>query len=405
MIGIEDHLVAFGHAGAQSRYAAEHGHPHRTRHDHDMRGERTFLQHHALEPAPVIFEQFRRPQIACEQHRVAPQTLRRRRAQLSRDDPQQPVRQILEIVHAIGQQRIVDLAHAHPRTLLHPFDRRLGRQPAVDRLVDAPAPTLVIGEHLVGFEHLDMFAALAEFGLARQRIDLVAHLVEGAVHTLAFRLDIFRHDLVDLDPRLVKHRLPRREPFDQRQSFEDVVFDMRYLEVDHAFAVDQFLVRDQFRQHHCGGLQRFDLDIFVPPRIDMLDAQDTDRPFAVDDRDAGKGMELFLARFGAVGEIGMRLGLGQIERLDIVRDRAGKPLAHGQPRHVHRFGIEALRRIKLQRTFAQQVDRADLARQAFGDDLDHPVELVLRMRAPGHHLVQAGKDLAGGGCSCHGCSL
>ena len=34
-------------------------------------------------------------------------------AHLARDDPQQPVRQILEIVHPVGEQRIVDLAHAH----------------------------------------------------------------------------------------------------------------------------------------------------------------------------------------------------------------------------------------------------------------------------------------------------
>ena len=61
---------------------------------------------------------------------------------------------------------------------------------------------------------------------------------------------------------------------------------------------------------------------------------------------------------------------------------------------MNRFGIEALRGVKLQRALAQQIDRADFARQALGNDLDHPVELVLSMSAPGHDLVQAGEDLA-----------
>ena len=96
-----------------SRDAAEHRHAHRARDDRDVRGQRAFLEHHALQPPPVIFEQFGRAEVARDQDRVLPQPHLRRGAHLARDDPQQPVRQILEIVHPVGEQRIVDLAHPH----------------------------------------------------------------------------------------------------------------------------------------------------------------------------------------------------------------------------------------------------------------------------------------------------
>jgi hypothetical protein len=50
-------------------------------------------------------------------------------AELTRDDPQQPVRQILEVMHAVGEQRVIDLSHPHPGTLLYALNRRLCRQP------------------------------------------------------------------------------------------------------------------------------------------------------------------------------------------------------------------------------------------------------------------------------------
>ena len=50
---------------------AEHRHAHRARDDRHVRGERAFLEHHALQPPPVVFEQFGRAEVARDQDRVA----------------------------------------------------------------------------------------------------------------------------------------------------------------------------------------------------------------------------------------------------------------------------------------------------------------------------------------------
>jgi hypothetical protein len=90
----------------------------------------------------------------------------RGRAQLPRNDAQQAVRQILQIVHPV-RSRDRQSAHPHPGALLHALDRGFGGQAAVDRLVDAARPAFVIGEHLVGREDLVM--------LARRRIRPGSH--------------------------------------------------------------------------------------------------------------------------------------------------------------------------------------------------------------------------------------
>jgi hypothetical protein len=370
-----------------------------------MRGKRAFLQHHALELAPVVFEQFGRAEVARDQDRVAPQALAGGRAKLARDDPQQPVRQVLQIVHPVGQQRIVDLPHPHPGALLHPLDRRLGGEAGIDRLVDPAAPPLVVGEHLVGLEHLVVLSAHPEFGLVGHLVDLLAHLVERTINPLALGLDVVGHHLVDGHARLVEHRVAGGQPLDQRQPLHDLRFGAGLRQPQRLLLVDQFCVGDQFGQDHRGGLQRLDLDVLVPARLDMLHDQRADRAFTIDDRHPGEGMELLLPRFGAIGEIGMRLGFGQVERLDVGRDGAGKPLADCQPGDVDRALVQPAGGEQLQHPLAQQVHRAHLAIEALADDLDHPVEFALRVHARGHDLVQAREDGASGGGCGHGPQL
>ena len=215
LAGIDQDHVAFADLAARIAHAAEHGNAHRTRHDHDMAGERAFLQDHALQPAPIIFEQFGRAEIARDQDRILAQAHLRGSAELARDDPQQPVGEILQIVHPVGEQGIVDLAHPHARALLDALDRRLGGQAAVDRGVDPARPAFVIGEHLVGREDVLMLARRAEFGLAHHAIDLIAHLVERRIDAVAFIFGVFGDGMLDHHARLVEDRVARRHAVDQ----------------------------------------------------------------------------------------------------------------------------------------------------------------------------------------------
>src|SRR3546814_682528 len=321
-------------------------------------------------------------------------------------------------------------------SLLDPLDRRLCGQAAVDRLVDPPRPALVIGEHLVGFEHLLMLAANAEFGLARHAVDLLAHLVEGGIDAVPFGLDVVGDRMFDGDARLVENGDARAHAVDQllpRQALRRLV---RLRRIDARGGVDQIGVGDQFGQHHRHGLQRFgfylfltarlavldaeqadrppgpherdtesdvgqflarfgasgkvgvrggsapvqrhDVYLFIAARIAVLDAEHADRPLAPNDRDTGKAMEQFRARCGEIGKVGVRGGFGEVQRLDRLGDNADKALAERKPRYMDRFLLEAAGREKLERAAAQEIDGADFAVQAFADDPDDLVELADR---------------------------
>ena len=299
-------------------------------------------------------------------------------------------------MHPVGQQRIVNLPHPHPRALLHPLDRRLGGQAAVDRFVDPPRPALVIGEHLVGFQNLLMLALHAELGRAGHPVDLLAHLGKGGNDARALRLGIFRDGMFDMDARLVEHHMPPRHPHHQLQPMEQRRAGIGHAQLGLAI-VGQFGIGDQLRHHHGDGLERLYLHLFIFARVGMLHAQDADRPFASHDRHTGKAVEQFLPGFGAIAEIGMRRRFVQVQRLDIGGDQADQPLAHRHPGDMHRFLLQPARREQFQHALAHQIDGADFARQRLADHLDHLVQLALRAGARRHHLLQADQDLAGGG--------
>ena len=64
------------------------GDAHRARHDHDVAGQRAFLEHHALEPPLVVFEQLGGPEVLGDEDRIAAQAGAGRGAELARNDPQ-----------------------------------------------------------------------------------------------------------------------------------------------------------------------------------------------------------------------------------------------------------------------------------------------------------------------------
>ena len=362
-----------------------------------MRGQRPFLEDHPLQSAAIIFEQFGGAQIARDQDRILPQSRLRRRAQLPRHNAQQPVRQILEIVHPLGEQWIVDLAHPHPRALLDTLDGGLGGQPRINGFVDPSAPPLVISEHLIGLDDLARFAVNAEIGLACHPVDLFAHLVERRIDAVPLGFGIFSYGVFDDDARLVIDGVPPRHPFDQFQARQSYALRSLDLVAVKPLFIDEPGICDQFGQHHCDGLQCFDLDFFVPARVDMLDAQHSDRSLASNDRNTGKRMEYLLTRFRLVGKIGMRRRFVEVHSFDIGGDCANQPLTQRQLGDMDRFLLQPTRRVKLENAVAQQVDRTDFAFQCLGDYAGDLIKFGLRTRSSGHNLVKAGENFAGRG--------
>ena len=318
-----------------------------------MRGQRAFLEQHALQSPPVIFEQFGGPEVARHQHRVPRQTTLRGGAHPPADDPHQPVRQVLKVVHPFLEERIVDLAHAGAGALLDALDRGLGGQPAVDRLIDPPRPAFVVGEHLVGRENLLMLAGGAELGVAGHRVDLLAHPPERRINARAFGLGIIGDGVLDQHLGMVENRHSPTHPGDQLEPRKPLGAAVASAL---AAAIDEARAGDHLAQHHRHGLERLDLDILVAARLGVLNRQHPDRAFAPHDRHPGEAVEGFLAGLGAIDERRVARGLGKVEDPPFLGDRPDQPLAKVEPSDVNGFLVEPVGGEQLERIAAHQID-------------------------------------------------
>jgi hypothetical protein len=359
-----------------------------------MGGQRAFLEDHALESASVIFEQFGGAEIACDQYGVAAKPGLGGGAELAGNDSEQPVGEVVEIVHPLGEQGIVDFAHPHPGALLDPLDRRFGGEAGIDRLVDPPRPALVVGEHLVGREYLIVLAGRSELGEVRHIVDLLAHLAERRIDPVALGLGILGDGMLDQHPGLMidsgaaghaGHQLEARQTY---RAGIPLGGRGRRL-------VGEAGIGDQLGQDHRHGLKRLDLDIVIGAGFGMLNAEHSNRTLAPDDRDSGEAVEQFLAGFRPIGEFRVAARFVEVEHRHLVGDRSDQALAHRQPRDVDRALVEADGGEQFEHSVAQQIDRAYLARHRLCDDLHDLVELHLRVGARGHHVVKAGQYYPG----------
>ncbi len=87
---------------------------------------------------------------------------------------QQAPRQIVEVVRALAQDRIVEALHAHAQLVLHALDAGFRRQPGADRVAHALAPALVVGEEAIGLDHLAALAGQVELAGIQHLVDALA---------------------------------------------------------------------------------------------------------------------------------------------------------------------------------------------------------------------------------------
>ena len=66
---------------------------------------------------------------------------------------------------------VVLAQHARPHGILNALDRGFSRKAAFDSLAKATVPSLVVGKHAIGFEHVAMLAG-------RRQMLVLEHLVD-----------------------------------------------------------------------------------------------------------------------------------------------------------------------------------------------------------------------------------
>src|SRR3546814_19561563 len=86
----------------------------------------------------------------------------------------QPVGQILQVMHPICQQRVVDLAHAHTRTVLHALNGSFGSHSTIASLINAGSPAFVIDAQPLGFSNHFIFSNTAHITFSRKTFNIFA---------------------------------------------------------------------------------------------------------------------------------------------------------------------------------------------------------------------------------------
>ena len=338
-----------------------------------------------------VFEQLRRPQVAGDQHRVLGQVAVAR--PLARQDAQQPVGEVLQVVEPVAQIGVARLGETGAVLAAHALHRRLGGQARAHRVLQPPVPAAVVGEHAVGLEHLVRrpaqavlaFQHLVDLGLAG-RPGAVCSRVSSASGSSASNRSgatgascstACAHGQAVGEPRALDPLRPARRNLD-------------ILELGQAH---QLAAGDHLGQHHGDDLQVLDLVLVVDPRRPVLNDEHADGAAAAQQRHAEEGMERVFAGLRPVGEVRVAGRVRQVQRRAAAGDLADQALARAHAGGVHRLAVQALggEQLLLARGPAQ-VDGADLRDHRAGDDRDDQVEPGLGGRRRRHRFANLAKE-------------
>ena len=373
---------------------ADHRDVERPRHDGDMAGWPALFEHHAAQMPAVIVEQRRRPHRARDQDRVLRQFLARDPIRLADQRTQQPVGEVVEIVQALAQIRIGLAQHLGARVRLHALDRGLGGEAGHHHLAHAPEPALVMREHAEGLEHVAVLAGMGDVAALDQFVDGEPHRRDRRLQPLDLAAGILGDQVGDRDARLMQHGMAEADAVGEGGA--DAVDGA--VEADGRAGLRQRLQAaggDHLGHDHGRRLQRLDLVLAVDARGAVLHDEHAHHRAAAQDRHAEEGAVDLLARLRAVGEGGVRLRVGERERLGLAGDQADQALAGAHGGEVDRFAVEAFGGVEFERTvFAQDIDRADLGHEVAGDQDDEPVEPLLRTDRRRHHLAETAQQHA-----------
>jgi hypothetical protein len=358
--------------------------------DRRVAADRTLLEHHPLQ-TPSVIEQLARADVPGDQDgvlgHVAPLDLR-----LAGQQPQQPVRQVVEVVEALAEIRIGRPAHAGAGRGLLLLDRDLRGEAAVDGRLDPTRPALVVGEHPVGVEDVAMLALGGEVVGGKHLVDFLAKTREGRVQPRPLVDGVVGDRLADHDLRLVEQDAPLRDallPDDAAHEEGPLVLfgDL------HRPGADEGAEFGHLGDDHRHDLEGVDLVLGVVARDAVLDDEHAEHLAEALDRHAEEGRVDLLAGLGHEAEArGLRRVAGR-ERCRRLRDPADEALAEAQPGKMDGLGLEPLGRAEFEYVLvAAEIDRADLGHEAVGDQPDDPVQPLLPLGRLGQGLAQSREE-------------
>ncbi|MNS71276.1 hypothetical protein D3C72_1046400 [compost metagenome] len=158
VIAVDDDGIVIFSEGDDACRLPDDRNAHGTRHDDDMARHRAVFEHETAQFLTRIIQEFGGTHGAGKHDGVEREILLGTTPAKTDELAQQPVGEIVEIMHAFAQVRIGQAHHARLGVALHLFDSRFRRQAVADRLFHAAYPALIVGKHAIGFENFAMFS-------------------------------------------------------------------------------------------------------------------------------------------------------------------------------------------------------------------------------------------------------
>ncbi len=353
-----------------------------------MAADRAFLEHHAAQLA-VVFQKLSGADVARDQDRVVGHRVRA--DALTRQDAQQAVRQIVQIVQARAQVGVGDLLHAGACGGLFLFDSGLGAQTAADVLLHPAHPAARIGEHAKGFQHVDLFAVAARDSF-QHPVHAHTQLFDRVVQALKLAVRVVGDGIGDHHARLVQPDMAFGAAFLPHGAGKDDRLLVARRQ-GRAFA-DKSAQLGHLGQHHGNHFQRINRIGGKFARLFGLHHQNAQLFAQPLDRHTKEGRINLFAGFGHVPEPAGRRGVGGVHDLAGAGHAANQAFAQPHPRLVHGFGVQTFGCTKLERVFiAEQVDRAHFGAHAVGGQVGDAVKPFLPGGLFGHQVAQPPQQL------------
>ena len=258
----------------------------------------------------------------------------------TRQNPQQAVGQVFEIMQALAQINIALAAQSRAHGIVHTLHRRLGGQTGAHRILHAPQPAAVIGKHPIGFQNRQMFTGMRHVIGCQHAVDIAAQIINCSFKPAHFFVRIVADEFGHFNTRFVQYDMAHGHAVGQ----PDAGKLPRRFGRQCGLGLRLTARCQHFRKHHGHGLQGFNFFIDKAALGYILHHQNAGHIAAAQNRHTNERFVVFLARFRSVNKPRVGGRVRQIERSGVLGNIADQPLADPQNRLVYRVRIQPFRR-------------------------------------------------------------